>query len=95
MDFDQQIFSIKQKVQVLIKKHQLLQKENMQLKKELGKVKSTVEEKNHAIHLLQQKADALTLRTNELNAEEKSALEKRIDDYLKEIDKCIALLNAQ
>ena len=37
--------------------------------------------------------DVVKLGSGNLNEAEKNALSKRIDVYLKEIDKCLALLN--
>lgn len=93
VDLDLQIKSIQDKLQQLLKLQSLLQKENQRLKKELGKAHSLNEEKEKFVQLLQQKVDTLKLGAGNLNEEEKNALGKRIDVYLREIDKCLALLN--
>jgi chromosome segregation ATPase len=94
VDLDVQIKSIQEKLQQLLRQQQLLQKENQKLKKELEKATASALENETITQSLQQQVDALKLGTTVHNAEEKGALEKRIDVYLKEIDQCLALLNA-
>ncbi len=90
-----QLDNIHQKLQQLIKQHQLLQKENVQLKKELEKSVATVQKKSEEIISLQQKMDAIKLNAGTLYPDDKMALQKRIDGYLKEIDHCISLIKAE
>lgn len=93
VNLDQQIKSIQDKLQQLLKQQVLLQKENQQLKKELEKAMALNEEKQNLVVSLQQQVDAVKLGSGSLNEVEKAALSKRIDGYLKEIDQCLALLN--
>lgn len=93
VNLDQQIKSIQDKLQQLLKQQVLLQKENLQLRKELEKATALNEEKQHLVVTLQQQVDAVKLGSGSLNETEKAALSKRIDGYLKEIDQCLALLN--
>jgi predicted nuclease with TOPRIM domain len=92
-NIDQQLASIKLKLQQLLKQYQLLQKENDRLKKELEKATSNFETKTHQLQNIQQQANVLQFGTQDLDANEKAALAKRIDSYLKEIEQCINLLN--
>ena len=93
VDLDLQIKSIQDKLQQLLKQQSILQKENQRLKKDLEKVGSQNLEKQAIVQSLQEQMDVAKLGTENLTAEEKKALSKRIDGYLKEIDKCLALLN--
>ncbi len=93
VELDLQIKSIQDKLQLLVKQHQLLQKENGKLKKELEKATLLNTEKEQSLQNLQQQLDVLKLGSGNLDQAEKLALGKRIDAYLKEIDKCLALLN--
>ena len=93
VDLDLQIKSIQDKLQQLLKQQSILQKENQRLKKDLEKVGSQNLEKQAVVQSLQQKMDLAKLGTENLTEEEKKALSKRIDGYLREIDKCLALLN--
>ena len=93
VDLDLQIKSIQEKLQQLLKQQAVLQRENQRLKKELNKATGLLEEKQSLMQSLQQQMDVVKLGSGNLNEAEKNALGKRIDVYLKEIDKCLALLN--
>ena len=93
VDLDLQIKSIQDKLQQLLKQQGVLQKENQKLKKDLEKALSVTEEKEQTLQAIQQQMDVLKLGSGSLNDEEKNALSKRIDVYLKEIDKCLSLIN--
>ena len=93
VDLALQIKSIQDKLQQLLKQQALLQKENQKLKKELKKVTVADEEKERSLQVIRQQVDVLKLGSGNLNEVEKNALGKRIDVYLKEIDKCLALLH--
>lgn len=70
-----------------------MQKENSQLKAELDKTKKQTVLHQKNIEELKQQADVLRLNTGEMNPTDKKEIEKRINLYLKEIDRCIALLS--
>lgn len=89
----QQIADIKNKLQQLIKQHQQLQKENMQLKDNVVKHLQTIEEQKQDIQQLQKKVDVAQINQSVLSKQDKVALEKRINNYLKEIDLCLSLLH--
>ena len=90
---EQQLKRIQDKVQQMLKHQAALQKENARLREELdnSKAHSGIQEKD--IEVLRQQVDVLRMGTNGMNAGEKKELEKRINGYLKEIDRCIALLS--
>jgi TolA-binding protein len=90
---NEQLDSLQQKIQQLLKQHQLLQKDQVRLHKELEKKEALLKESEQKIHQLQQHADAVSVGTRVLDSDEKKALNKRIDAYLKEIDHCLSLLN--
>ena len=89
------IIHIKQKLQQLIKQYQQLQKENLQLKSQAEKTVIAIKEKNKTIGDLQQKIDIKLIQSNQLTKEDKKALEKKMDGYLKEINTCLSLLNKE
>jgi len=93
-DLAQQIKTVQDKLQQLLKRHATLQKENQQLKKDLEEATALTTEKEQSINTLKHQVNALQISTGNLSAAEKETLNKRIDGYLKEIDKCIAMLNA-
>ncbi len=92
-DINNQLVQLQQKLQLLIKNYQQLQREHVQLKKELEKTNTQLQEKNEHLQAIQQQIDVLKLGKAAFNEEEKLVLEKRINIYLKEIDKCLSLLN--
>jgi len=95
VDLDLHIKAVQERLQLLLKSHQALVRENQRLQKELEKSQQQVTSRDEHVHSLQQQVDALKLGTSaqSQSPEEKALLEKRINGYLKEIDKCLALLN--
>ncbi|HYE54773.1 MAG TPA: hypothetical protein VD996_08020 [Chitinophagaceae bacterium] len=89
---EQQIQQISQKLQQLLKRHAVLQKERDQLKEQLATLQSERKQQLQAIDLLQQKVQVLQASKGEMTEEEKKAFEKRLAQYIREIDKCIAML---
>ncbi len=93
VDIDARLKAIQAKLQQVLKQYQLLQKENARLHKELERSRQDTSNKTVQLQSLQQQVDVLKLGVSGWNETEKAELEKRIDVYLKEIDKCISLLN--
>ena len=92
---DSQLKNIQEKLQHLLKAYHSVQKENVQLKRELEDNKKLVDEKSARLNQLQQKVDVLKVGINSWSEEDKITLGKRIDAYLKDIDKCLSLLNME
>ena len=90
---EQQLKRIQEKVQQLLKTHGSLQKENLQLKEELGKSRHLVDSQYKNIDVLKQQVNVLQLNAGNMNEGDKKEMGKRIDLYLKEIDRCIASLS--
>ena len=90
---EQHLKRIQDKVQHLLKQHAALQKENDALKEELEALKkeAAVSQENSA--LLRQRMENLKFSNNEMDDEEKKQFEKRINTYIREIDRCIAMLS--
>lgn len=93
-DFTTHLRLINEKLQQFVKRYNNLQKEHLQLKKDLDKCRLELAEKREQINALQQKVDVLKLGPHNWNEEEKKILEKRIDVYLREIEKCLQLLHS-
>lgn len=89
---EQHIQRINEKIQQLLKKHRALQKENGQLKEELAHVRKLQAAGNSQIEELEQKVAILKTATNNMTAEDRKQLEKRINFFVREIDRCIKLL---
>jgi uncharacterized coiled-coil DUF342 family protein len=85
--------NIQDKLQLLLKQHAGLQKENLALRQSLDEIHGKVNDYQAEIDGLKQKADILKFSAGEMSEEDKKKFEKRISTYLKEIDRCIAMLS--
>lgn len=86
------LIRIQEKVKLLLKQYQLLQQENEKMKtllREAGEKETTL---LASIGQLQQQVVILKTATNQLDEKDKKELEKRLNHYLKEIDRCINML---
>ncbi len=92
-ELDAHIKRINEKLQHLLKKYASLQKENLRLKQEINLVKKNQEERNTYIALLEQRNEVLQVAKGAIGEEERKNFEKRIRQYLKEIDKCITFMS--
>jgi len=89
---NQQIERIHQKVQQLLKQQETLQKLNKELSQEVSGLKKQREQHLESIDELQQQLAVLKAAKSELSEEEKKAFEKRLGQYIREIDRCITVL---
>ena len=87
-----QLKRIQDKLQQLVKKHAVLQKENARLSHELDLSREQSSSHQRNIDTLKQQVNVLRLHTGEMSETDKKEFEKRINVYLKEIDRCIAML---
>jgi len=91
-ELELQLANLQNKLQLLLKQSQHLIKENINLKNEKEQLVNALNKKDDAIQKMQQQIDALKFN-NVMDEDEKKHLEKRIDEYLREIDKCLSILN--
>ena len=89
----EQLKRITEKLQQVMQRYQLLQKENEQLNKEVTILRDKEKARLIRIDELEMKMTALQTATGQLNETEKKDVEKRINRYIREIDRCIALLS--
>jgi hypothetical protein len=91
-ELELQVKRINEKLQQLLRQRDSLSKENEKLKGEIKELRS--DHSGHSIRLeqLQQQVEILKLSKGEMNSGEKKVLEKRLGQYIREIDRCIALL---
>ena len=87
------IKSVNEKLQQLLKKYGALKKENDNLKDELNSLKEKEVEYKYTLHELDQKVSILKAASGEMSEKDQKEFEKRINQYIKEIDKCIGLLS--
>ena len=92
MKLDEPIKRISDKLQHLLNQFLLLKKENEKMRQELKELKLSDAEKNNRIESLVQQVEILRAAKTQMTEEEKRAFEKRINQYLKEIERCISLI---
>ena len=89
---EQQLKRIQDKLQHLLKQYQLLQKENEKLITENKSLKEKLLSGNSHSEGLEQKVAALKMSTGNLAEADRKELEKRMNGYIREIDRCITML---
>ena len=84
---------VNEKLQQLLKRNASLQKENEKLNREVIDLKE--KEKNYKtdIFSLSQKVNILQAATGNMTEADQKEFEKRVDQYIREIDKCIGMLS--
>jgi translation initiation factor 2B subunit (eIF-2B alpha/beta/delta family) len=92
-DLEVQLKRIQDKLQQVLKEHAALQKENLRLKEELDKNRTQSFSHQQNIEDLKQQVDVLKITSGDWDSNDKKEFEKRINSYIKEIDRCIALLS--
>ena len=90
---EQHLKSIQDKVQQLLKQHIALQKENQSLKDELESIKKDASQFRENSETLKQQVEIMKYSNGQMDVEDKKQFEKRINTYLKEIDRCITMLS--
>jgi len=90
---EEYINAINTKLQVLLKKYAALQKENAILKNEIELCRQNEKEYLEKINSLEIQAGILKASSGKWNEKEKHDFEKRINQYIKDLDKCMAMLN--
>lgn len=93
MSVDQQFNKLSDSIQQLLKQYRRLQKENDSLKNELQKSLDNQKAAREQIEELQQQVTLIKLANGETNEKDKKLFEKTINQYIKEIDKCISFLS--
>lgn len=83
---------IQEKLQQLVKQYSALQKENEKLLLQLSLLKEKESIQHQQIDELNQQVSLLKAAKSGMSEDDKKDFEKRINQYLKEIDKCIAML---
>ena len=89
---EQHLKRIQDKLQQLLKVHTALQKENSKLKEELDATQQKILTQQKSADELKQQVSILKVSAGDMSEADKKEFEKRINGYLKEIDRCIALL---
>jgi len=92
-ELEENIIRINKKFQQLLKHYQLLKKENLQQAVIIRQLQTANETTVQQSATLQQQILILKAAAGQMNDTDKKEFEKNINQYLKEIDKCINLLS--
>jgi chromosome segregation ATPase len=90
---EEQINSLNTKLQLLLKKYSVIQKENEILNREIEKMRKNKNELLDRLNTLEMQTGILKASAAKMNEEEKDGFQKRINQYIKDLDKCMAMLN--
>ena len=90
---NEHIIRVNNKLQQLLKQYLLLQKENEKLKEVLKDLQHNREMDVEELSRLHQQVGILKTSIGQMTDPDKKAFEKQINQYIKEIDKCIGLLS--
>jgi chromosome segregation ATPase len=89
---EQHLKRIQEKLQQLLKQHAAVLKENSKLKEEVESARQKITVQQQGAEELKQQVSILKVSAGEMSENDKKEFEKKINGYLKEIDRCIALL---
>jgi NAD-dependent SIR2 family protein deacetylase len=84
---------IQDKLQQVLKQQSSLQNENLRLKKDLEKSNKQILVYQQNIDDLKQQVEVLKITSGNWDETDKKEFEKRINNHIKEIDRCIAFLS--
>lgn len=90
---EQHLKRIQDKLQLVLKQYAALQKENSRLTEELEAAQQKTLAQQKSADELKQQVSILKVSAGDMSEADKKDFEKRINGYLKEIDKCIAMLS--
>jgi predicted nuclease with TOPRIM domain len=85
--------TIYQKLQRLVKEHEQLKKENVRLQQQLEEHQSTGNHHSQRVEELEAQLTLLKSNLGQTDAAAKKEMERRINQYIKDIDNAIMLLN--
>jgi len=94
-ELKEHIISIETKLNLLLNNLKSVKKENEKLKKELEEKSNDLEAHKSKLEQMALKLELAVVQPTAVSNENKASLEKRINEYIKEIDRCIALLGDQ
>lgn len=76
-----------------MRRSKAMQQESDRLRRTLTETEEKLRQAQEQINLLRLQLDVLKMNAGELNTADKKEIEKKLNGYLKEIDRCIALLS--
>ncbi|MBM3412809.1 MAG: hypothetical protein FJY19_05455 [Bacteroidetes bacterium] len=90
--FQHDLARIQQKLQQLVEQQQKLRTENQTLKEKLSACTQEKDTLAAQITQLHEQITVLKINTGSLENQDKKEMEKKINQYIREIDRCIAQL---
>ena len=90
---EEQLKRIQDKLQHLVRQHGAVQKENQHLKHQLEQATNQTVQLQKSMDDLKQQVNVLKLNAGDMTEADKKEMERKINGYIKEIDRCIALLS--
>jgi regulator of replication initiation timing len=93
MSVDQQLNALQEKLQQLVKQHNRLKRENEHLRQLLQEQKAQQGLSMQLLGQLEQQLSIIKFAAGDMSDVDKKEFEKKINQYVKEIDKCIAFLS--
>lgn len=92
-ELENDIKRVKDKLQQLLKQYLSLQKENERLNKEANDMRTARQKDKSEIEQLKLQVGILKSAAGQMTDTDKKEFEKQLNRYVKDIDKCIALLS--
>ena len=89
---EQHLKRIQDKLQLLLRQYAAVQKENHKLKEELKEALVLATQHQRTLDELRQQVSILKASAADMNETDKKEFEKRINGYIREVDRCITLL---
>ena len=93
MSLDLQFNSVNDKLQQLLKQYKRLQKDNERLNEQLKEVKLKEEARETQVQELHQQVAILKMAAGEMTDKDKKEFERRLNQSIKDVDRCINLLS--
>ncbi|NML20585.1 hypothetical protein HHL16_06855 [Pseudoflavitalea sp. G-6-1-2] len=89
---DQSLSRFNEKLQLVVQQYQAMQRDNARMQKELQELKGKDELHVAQIAELENKVAALKMAAGQIEVTDRKELEKKLNLYIREIDRCIAML---
>ncbi len=93
MTVDQQFTALYEKLQQLLQQQARLQRENKKLLQELEQAKKVETAAKNRMEELQQQVAVLKMAAGEMSERDKKNFERKLNQYIKEIDQALAYLS--
>ncbi len=90
---DELITQIERKIEMLVSKLDSLKTENKLLTNQIKDLEETINNKNSELESLTKKIETIKISKAIEDGQEKEEVKKKINEILREIDRCVGLLN--